>query len=200
MLLAIILIVVVIFVVNKEESRGHMNSTHSNVEWLKKYPQLGNVEKVESGLLITGDIVIKKDAMKANESRSELEGKITNPFGIRDDILEYIIKTVPVNNESALRAAIKLNQDDQQIYYGDLTEDQAMKLVDNQALILTCLIKYLPNNADVILGRGIDSLMRNTKARDGHLWAVDRKYFSWKVIGSGLSVADEDNACAKGEF
>ena len=50
------------------------------------------------------------------------------------------------------------------------------------------------------LTTGVDKLMRNTKARDEHMWDIDTKYFGWKIIGSGLSINDEKTACAKGAF
>lgn len=42
--------------------------------------------------------------------------------------------------------------------------------------------------------------MSDTKARNEYMWIIDRKYFSWKVLGTGLNIAEEDEACEKGEF
>ncbi len=42
--------------------------------------------------------------------------------------------------------------------------------------------------------------MRNTKDRDAYMWDIDRKYFSWKVLGTWLSVAEEHEVCKKGTY
>ncbi len=166
-------------------------------DWKVRAPQLfmnaGYSKLIESKLS-------QADA-KISESEQKLEGKITNPFGIRDDILDFIITNVPSSNESALRAAILSAQLSQEIYYGDITQAEAIKLVDRDALVGTCLDIYLGGfKQGYKVDMGIDKLMRNTKVRDKHMWDIDRKYFSWKVLGSGLSVADEKIACQKGDF
>jgi hypothetical protein len=156
-------------------------------KWLSKYPQLGKVQVAQ---------LSQDKPLNLSESTSTLEGTITNSFGIRDDILEYIVKNIPENKESALRAAIKLAQNQNFIYY-KLESEEALKLEDNNALLDGCLIIFLGN---VNISMGIDSLMRNTPERDAHMWKIDREYFGWKVIGSGLSIADEKAACLKGNF
>lgn len=137
---------------------------------------------------------------------AELIGPITNPFGIRDDILEYIVKTIPANNEIAMRAAIKLMQYMQQIYYGNLSESDALLNHSREVLAGTCLSRYMKQNPNFKNNDGGDFVyglqmsMHNTKARVNHMWDIDRKYFSWKVLGTGLSTNEEIIACEKGEF
>lgn len=162
----------------------------NQAKWQKKTPQLFN-NAGYVGLTQTSPKVIDLP-----ESIEELRGPITNPFGIRDDILEYILKNIPSNNESAVRAAIKSMQYLQQIYFDNPTESEAMSLQAKYDLSDLCMMNYL--NKDKPLG--IWRIMRNTKARDEYMWQVDRKYFSWKVMGTGLTTADEEIACQKGEF
>lgn len=168
---------------------------HNHSEWQQQYPHVFN--NAGYSKLMSSNIV---SMSKLSESQGLLQGSITNPLGIRDDILDYIIKTVPNNNESALRAAIKLAQNDQLIYYGGLTPEQALKLADNDVLLQICLGVYLPDNNSIRLTSNMDSLLRNTKARNKHMWDIDHKYFSWKVIGSGLNNDEENKACAEGDF
>lgn len=131
------------------------------------------------------------------ESVAKLEGKITNPFGVRDDILEFILKNVPNDDPRIMKASIEKAQLNQSIYYDDISAKDALKLANKDSLLTTCLRIYTTNYS---IENGIDKLMRNTKARNAHMWEVDRKYFSWKIVGSGLSVADENKACEKGDF
>lgn len=184
---------VILFVMSRNQ--GH-DLSQKNSQWQQKYPKLLN--NAGYAKLISGNSMYKQ---KRDESEISLEGRITNAFGVRDDILDYILKTVPSNNESAIRAAIKLAQEDQLIYYGDISESEALRLDSNENLIETCLATYLPNNNQGLqLMSKMDKLMRNTKLRDKHMWDIDRKYFGWRVLSSGLNSADEDKACAEGLF
>ena len=47
----------------------------------------------------------------------KLRGDTNNPFGIRRDILEYILSAILESNLRAINAAIRYAQYDQQIYY-----------------------------------------------------------------------------------
>jgi hypothetical protein len=131
-----------------------------------------------------------------SESLDELRGSITNPFGIRDDILEYIMTNIPKDNESAIRAAIKMMQYMQSIYFDNPTQEEALSLNAKYSLANHCSLVYLNRNEPLAIWR----VMRNTDARDKYMWDIDRKYFSWKVLGTGLTIDDEDIACEKGEF
>lgn len=101
----------------------------------------------------------------------------------------------------------KMMQYMQNIYYGNLSESDALVLNKKQNLAFSCLVDYLDNanvnsNAldNVKRGGQIMKRMRNTKDRDAYMWDIDRKYFSWKVLGTGLSVAEEDMLCQKRDF
>lgn len=179
--------------VDTVSEKSTLNSKQEQA-WFKKYPQLGRIESQESATL-------KQELTKpVTESLASLSGTITNSLGIRDDILDFIIKTVPESNTLAMRAVIKFAQQQQLIYYGNLTQQQVLDVANKQMLVLECLMKYLSGNQGLLAMREIDKLMRNTPQRDKWLWYVDRHVFGWRVIGSGLSAGDEDAACKNGEF
>lgn len=180
-------------------NNSHLNVDHQD-KWKSKAPALFN-NAGYSKLMESANIIINN----VSESQVALIGKITNSFGIRDDILEYIIKNIPNNNESAIRAAIKLTQYRQQIYYGNPTELEALALSAKEELAIECLSEYLQKpNEDIFYGTDqafkVVKMLRNNKARDAYMWDINRKYFSWKVLGTGLTMAGEKIACAKGEF
>ena len=168
--------------------------------WQQKNPQLfsnaGYLKELEESAPKVANLP---------ESLVQLRGVSTNPFGIRDDILQYIFTNIPESNESATRAAIKMMQYMQQIYYGDLTESEVMAVHEKEVLSFSCLVDYLDGNSsagiqNIRSSGNIMKKMRDTKSRDEYSWAVDKKYFSWKVLGTGLTIAEEQEACEKGEF
>ena len=179
-----------------ESATPEEQSAQSVARWHKKNPQLfsnvGYIQQLEESA---------PKLAKLSESLEELRGVSTNPFGIRDDILQYIFTNIPESNESATKAAIKMVQYEQEIYYGNLTESAAIIKAGQEDLAMQCLMSYLSNNGqDDRLALKIAEQLRNTKARDNHMWEVDRKYFSWKVLGTGLNISEEIEACEKGEF
>ncbi len=165
-------------------------------KWQLKAPQLFN--NVGFNSLIESGVIDNN----LSESMVQLQGVITNPFGIRDDILEYILANTASHDDKLLRASIRLAQSDQQIYYGsNITNEIALAYNKKGCLMVSCISQYmgnLNNWSNYVIG--MDKLMRNTKERDKYMWYIDRKYFSWKILGSGLSVADEKIACEKGDF
>ncbi len=167
-------------------------SAQALTKWHNKNPQLfsnvGYIQQLEESA---------PKLAKLSESLEELRGVSTNPFGIRDDILQYIFTSIPESNESATKAAIKLMQYLQEIYYGDHTESEIMLVHQREGLAIGCLMDYTD---DIQLPSKIMNQMRNTKARDEYMWATARKYFSWKVLGTGLNVSEEKEICEKGTF
>jgi hypothetical protein len=168
-------------------------TNQSILQWKSKSPQLFN--NVGYSELIESNIKLNK--YNVLESQVELMGVITNPLGIRDDILKYILKNATNNNQLVLKAVVKYAQNEQLIYYGNISESKAIYLANKQVLLETCLLMY---NGNYNLVDNINELMRNTKKRDERMWEIDTKYFAWKVIGSGLSINDEKIACKNGEF
>lgn len=121
-LIIILILLICIILIYKYTHRSV--DTSEKISWQKREPELFN-NVGYSKLVESAPQIVNKNL---SESELKLEGVITNPFGIRDDILEFIVANIPSNNESALRAAILSAQINQQIYYGDITQDEAMKL------------------------------------------------------------------------
>lgn len=175
-------------------------TTVNQSKWQKKAPQLFN------NVAYTGLTNSAPKLANLPESIEDLRGPITNPFGIRDDILEYIVKNIPSNNESAVRAAIKMMQYQQAIYFDNPSESEALVLNSKRNLSFKCAYKYLhqASNKDILAdiddAAKVLKLMRNNQACDNYMSEISRKYFSWKVLGTGLTVADEEIACQRGEF
>ncbi len=162
-----------------------------NQKWEKRYPQVFNNSGYNN--LIESNGILNK--LKNNpESLQKLQGKITNEFGIRDDILEYILS---LNlDESNNYAAIKFSQISNYIYFSDISVVDANFYSKKQVQALFCL------NAKnwLKISRHIDAMMRDTKERNERMWWVDNHYFAYKVIGTGLNSIDEDNICKNGGY
>ena len=177
------------------EAKLDKNLPRNQAQWEDKYPQVfsnvGYAKLIESAPEVT-------QYSKLPESLQELSGKITNRFGIRDDILEFIIqKASESTDERIFRAAILYAQDMQQIYYGNVGQEEAVRLSRRDSLLLGCLHDYTDNFE---ITRGLSKRMRDSKPRNQHMWRLDQEYFSWQLLGSGLSSADEDKFCKEGVF
>lgn len=164
-------------------------------QWEAKYPQVfsnvGYAKLIESAPEIN-------QYSKLPESLQELSGTITNKFGIRDDILDFIIKkSAESTDERIFRAAILYAQSRQKIYYGNVTQEEALKLVRHASLLGGCLRGY---TNDFTVTDGINKRMRDDRWRDNHMREISHKYFSWQLLGSGLSTAEKKAICNKGAF
>ena len=164
-----------------------------NQKWEKRYPQVFNNSGYNK--LIESNSILNK--LKNNpESLQKLQGKITNEFGIRDDILEYIL-SLNLNNEFVNIAAIKYAQGINLIYYSDLNFNEKQKIDNNLSLILTCLTLFTKNYN--IYDR-INQYYSDNGVRKSYIENFDNHYFAYKVIGSGLSFVDEKEKCKKGDY
>lgn len=130
----------------------------------------------------------------------DLMGHINREYEIREDILRYIERTIPTDNEVAKRAAIKYAQKWQFIYY-KATKEEALKEANNQLVVLQCLQYAMHSNEPLPIVDGINKMMRDTKERDSHMWRIDQDYFSWQVIGHETLNDDElKEVCEKGDY
>ena len=120
-LIALVLIVVcgVAFVSCSSTGQG------SGVNWQKKYPQLTN--NVGYSRLI--ESVPAYQAKTASEQ--DLIGKVTNQFGIRDDVLKLILTSIPESDTGSTIAAIKMAQYNQAEI--GLTNDMEINSIENKA-------------------------------------------------------------------
>jgi hypothetical protein len=126
------------------------------VDWQKKYPQLSN----NAGY---GKLAASVPAYQAKTaSQQDLIGKITNEFGIRDDVLKLILNTIPESNVRATIAAIKMVQYDQQQI--GVTDDKEMNLIANKALAASYCLD-IPMMDRYNFGQAYDKIIRDTPAR-----------------------------------
>ncbi len=126
------------------------------VDWQKKYPQLSN----NAGY---GKLAASVPAYQAKTaSQQELIGKVSNEFGIRDDVLKLILNTIPESNVRATIAAIKMVQYDQQQI--GVTDDKEMNLIANKALAASYCLD-IPMMDRYNFGQAYDKIIRDTPAR-----------------------------------
>ena len=126
------------------------------VDWQKKYPQLSN----NAGY---GKLAASVPAYQAKTaSQLELIGKVSNEFGIRDDVLKLILNTIPESNVRATIAAIKMVQYDQQQI--GVTDDKEMNLIANKALAASYCLD-IPMMDRYNFGQAYDKIIRDTPAR-----------------------------------
>lgn len=143
---------------------------------------------------------IKKESLIQSEnSKNNLEGCITNKYGIRDDIMEYIRSNPKINTKMAKKAVVKIAQYENKIYYHSKNPKEAMKWSRKEALALCCLDRALPEEW-VNISDSISNLMQNTQLRKQHILNIDEKYFSWKILGTGLNDSQEIERCDSGNY
>lgn len=192
-IIIIFIVVIGYFIKNKIHQNLDYGVNIDNQKWSQKYPQVFNNSGYNN--LIESNGILNK--LKNNpKSLQKLQGKITNEFGIRDDILEYIL-SLNLNNEFVNIAAIKYAQGINLIYYSDLNFNEKQKIDNNLSLILTCLTLFTKNYN--IYDR-INQYYSDNGVRKSYIENFDNHYFAYKVIGSGLSFVDEKEKCKKGDY
>ncbi|TXJ02892.1 MAG: hypothetical protein E6Q32_01770 [Neisseriales bacterium] len=131
-------------------------SNEKAVDWQKKYPQLSN----NAGY---GTLAASVPAYQARTaSQQELIGKVSNEFGIRDDVLNLILNTIPESNVRATIAAIKLAQ-----YYQQqigVTDDKEMNVISNKALAANYCLNLPMLEQHAFINKYAD-MLRDTPAR-----------------------------------
>jgi hypothetical protein len=156
--ISIVIISVVAYACANLNNNGANVATHQSIaQWKTKAPQLFN--NVGYSKLIESSTQLNKNM---SESQAELIGTITNPFGIRDDILDYILANIPESNIRSRIAAIKM------VYYDQeqigITNDKILNQIENKAAAgLYCIKLPLLDEHQFI--KGYDKLLRNTPAR-----------------------------------
>ncbi|MCE3268125.1 MAG: hypothetical protein K0R49_377, partial [Burkholderiales bacterium] len=131
-------------------------------------PQLANIQQK-----------VSLNTNKISPTQKPLVGKITNQFGIRDDILRNIVDSVPETNESALYHAIKYAQYSQAMYLSN-EKDEVSQNMDDMGYAISCLSNSygMINTHNLILKtvaiRG-DNQLRISQERKGE------KLMAWKI-------------------
>jgi hypothetical protein len=97
-----------------------------------------------------------------NANQEELIGPTNNSFGLREDILAYILSSIPQSDVKSTLAAIKMAQLDQaQIGVSKLSD--LHELADKAAAASSCI--ELPLTQRTEFGKGYDRLLHNTPQR-----------------------------------
>jgi len=161
-------------------------------------------QKIVSRAEGTGESNDEESEPKAKEQLapaklSELEGRIHNEYGIRDDVLRFIEIHIPPDNKEGLKAAIKYAQYENQIHYHAKTQEEALALDKKAWVALTCLGMALPNAWDEVT-TGAGKLLNDTPERREHIHEVDQRFFAWKSLGSDLTHAEEEAKCKSGDY
>ena len=123
-------------------------------------------------------------------------GEVTNPFGIRDDVLYFIINYFP-KNESAIYAAIRMEQDNTMIYKS-IKESDIIQYANSPAVWClgnivgaVNLSKYVENVDNLKLSTNEGKMVDN----------VIRKKLGWKIFGFGHKTNQQlDTICEKGNY
>lgn len=188
-------VLIVFFVKNTINQKFDKGVNINNSKWEKDYPKIFN-NSGYSKLIESKEIL---NQLKNNpESLQELQGKITNQFGIRDDILEYIIS---LNlDEKASYASIRMAQSEYFSYFFTDNKIDINNFANNEMLSSYCLMNFVGFDLMHQIHSEIDKKLRDTKDRNKRMVYVDSKYLAFSVIGTGLSTADEKLICVKGEF
>ena len=132
------------------------SSDVSDNNWEKKYPQLAN----NVGYSKLAESVPAYQAKTASEQ--ELIGKVTNQFGIRDDVLKLILTSIPESDTRSTIAAIKMAQYFQQQI--GVTDDKEMNVIANRAsAAMSCI--NLPMLEMNNLINNYAEMLRDTSAR-----------------------------------
>ena len=186
-------VLIVFFVKNTINQKFDKGVNINNSKWEKDYLKIFNNSGYSK--LIESKGILNK--LKNNpESLQELQGKITNEFGIRDDILEYILS---LNlDESNNYAAIRFSQTINGIYYLSKNNIEANIFANQNVLVDICFSNI--NNNWIKITENIEKMMRNNKDRDKHMWWIDNHYLGYHVIGTGLSTSEEDKICKNGGY
>lgn len=137
---------------------------------------------------------------KPAPTKQELMGEITNREGIRDDILQYIVKAIPPENEKAVQAAVKVAKYDQDMYYQVTSKEEAIEAAKKYSVALDCLGHAYPDEG-LKISKEISRLLGDTPERNKYQWDIAHKYYAWQVLGNGGLTDDQvKEKCEKGDF
>lgn len=193
----IISITTIIAFAAKDQAVAAPSIKETETESEQDFPQ--HIEDIAQKHFNNSETANNDKQILPEEKLRELEGHINKEYGIREDILRFIEKEIPVENEKAKHAAIRYVKNSNFIYY-HANQKEALKENSKQMITLECLSKIIPDKY-IALTRQIDKLMRDTKERDSHLWDIDKRYFGWKVLNNGgLSTKQIDELCESGNF
>lgn len=152
-------------------------------KWQAKAPQL--FSNIGYKKLIESRIV---ESSTTNRSQQALVGTITNPFGIRDDVLEYILLNIPESNTRATIAAIKMAYYDQAEI--GVTDDKQINVFANKAMA-SVYCSNISSQEGYKFDQGYNKLLRNTKERFAEQERIE-SLLSGHVISADFGINSYD--------
>lgn len=193
--------IIIVFVGYKYFTKTDNNNIpHSEQAWENKYPQV--FTNVGYSKLVTAGKIELKEEIKTDKEltlKEQVIGAITNKFGIGDDMLAYIMKTIPATNESAVYAAIRFAQLRQKVFLSENQEDAIMNM-KKAGIGVDCLDTIYGTRLTHRFIKEADQLMTNTSLRLAQEYKV-RNFLAWQLIGNpDLSMQDENKMCINGDY
>ena len=164
------------------------------IDWESKAPELFN----NAGYSRLIESKNNLDNINNNKVQDQQYiGEVTNPFGIRDDVLDFIINYFP-KNESAIYAAIRIEQYDRLIYEVS-SEKEAIKLANKDEIPIWCLGNVI---GSIGVDRYLDGLGKIRLSTDeGRKMDQDgRRKLGWKILGNHMSVEQMNSICSRGSY
>lgn len=172
------------------DNKNNTKNINSTI-WKNKVPELFN--NVGYSKLFESNNVNNKLLSGTNQDI----GKVTNPFGIRDDVLEFIINYFP-NNESAVYAAIRMEQTDVSIYYAE-TDKEAVQISNNGEVSIWCLANNVGfTKAEEYIGNKDKMSLATLEGKK--IGAEVRKKLGWKILGNHLSKEQMNAICDRRNY
>lgn len=127
--------------------------------------------------------------------------KITNPFGIRDDVLDYLLQAIPESNNKARMFAIRMAAYDQAAMFA--SESQLNKLQNKSYAATICWSDILSPEEGSKLIKGYGTVLRKNNIAKS-LWESVENKLNNHVISADFGIRGTDlNAKCKyllGEF
>ncbi len=171
-----------------------LNTAAQNDKWVQIFKNAGYTSKPslnnESAIELIRNLP---------ESMQVIAGTVTNPLGIRDDILEYTLATFK-DNPKALSAAIAVAQYD---YWGSFSGNRELARKFYQASIIPawCISYFSDFKTGLAYSRTTSTLLRNTTARKQHQLFIEANYLSPGIYGFGnLSDKELAQKCEQGNY
>ena len=175
---AIIIVICTTYTIYNVKLQSNIPNTIS--QWHTKYPSVFNNPSYLK--------LINQSSPKIYESQAELIGISTNPFRIRDDILEYILTNIPKDNYQGRVAAIKRVMLDQSEI--GISDSKMLNAIENKAsAAIYCLNLPLSESKKFI--KGYDGLLRNTFQRLEEQNRIEH-LLSGYVISPDFGIESED--------
>ena len=199
--IVISLVIIVIALIFTHKAINYNDSDDNNKQhvvineskWLGRYPQLGAIESSAISVPIT---------VATDSKRAELIGVITNQYGIRDDILQYILNNVPASNKQGIEAAIHLAQNEYDIYYGSDDPEKIRYSANMMGHIIRCMNVFFEEQDHT--SRNIAKLYRNTPAREKRMHDIEGNILGGHVyddnVGemANINFSDSEQYCKSG--